>query len=319
MSHRVSSLLSALALAVALTLVASGCTRSSSAADDVRPISLQGLTVSGDSTPVAAAARVIDLAAAGTGISYGDGTLLVEAGEPGSLRLVDQPGSATLGRRVRCSWHSIGGTGFYPTWDSTTPVFPEPDEVYMLRCFHPDDKSNLTGYPRIVRFVPGAPVDGPAIGIVEVEQYAIDSIEFETPIPALSPPDSQIVGIDTWLGVASQLSYPDASAQAGDTWATVHPAVRSAVWTLGDGSVVTCISDIDKVWDPTLDPSSQSTSCSHNFERVSEPSGYATDLTVSWTIYERTNSHPDDWTIWGVVSRSASVSIVVGELQSVIN
>ncbi len=266
-----------------------------------------------------AAGRIIDLAAGGTGISYGDGTLLVEAGEPGSLRLVDQPGSTTVGRRVRCGWHAIGGTGFYPTWDSTEPVFPEPDEVYMLRCFHPDDESNLTGYPRIVRYVPGAPVDGPAVGIVEVEQHAIDSIVFETPLPALSPPESQIVGVDTWLGVASRLSYPDASAQAGDTWATVHPAVRSAVWTLGDGSVVTCSSDIDKVWDPMLDPSSQSTSCSHNFELVSEPSGYATDLTVSWTIYERTNSHPDDWTIWGVVSRSASVSIVVGELQSVIS
>lgn len=305
-------------LLMVLAAVALGCRESEAVSAGTRSTSQQIPLEADRVVAVSALAATTNSAAGRTRIDYDDGTLLVEAGEPGSLRLVDNPGAVTVGRRVRCGWHAIGGSGFDPTWDSTVPVRPEAGGVYLLRCFHPDDNSNLTGYPRFVRYVDGGTIDGPVVSVADVERFAVDSIVFEIPSPVFSPPGRQVVGVDTWLGVASRLVYPVASAQAGDTWATVRPVLRHSEWAFADGSVVRCEVDIDKFWDPTADPGAQSTRCSRVFEHVSGPAGYATDVTVSWTIYERTNTHPDTWTVWGQVSRSMSTSIIVEELQAVI-
>ncbi len=254
----------------------------------------------------------------GTDIGYSDGTLFVEAGEPGSLRLVDEPGTTTIGRRVRCAWYDVGGSAFQPTWDITEPTIPEPDGLYVLRCFYPDDNADLTDYPMLVSHDPADPVAGTAIGVAEAARFAVDSIVFEAPSPVLSPPGRQIVGVETWLGVASRLDYADASAQAGNTWVTVRPVLRDATWNLGDGSVARCTQDIARFWDPTTAPSSQATRCSYTFEEVSGPGPLAGTVDVSWTIYELTDAHPTTWTVWGVVTRRAPVEFDVGELQSVI-
>jgi len=251
-------------------------------------------------------------------VGYNDGTLTVEAGEPGSVTLVQSPGQGPVGRPVRCSWHKIGsiGPGFNWVWDGE-PTFPEAGEAYVLVCIHPDDGSNLTGYPSVVLYDPVDPIPGGAIGVEEVAKFAIDSITFENPAPVLSPPGQQIVGVETWLGVSSRLAYQPASAQAGNTWATVYPVLRDAVWTLGDLATVRCVTDIDTTWAPAS-PASQSTTCSHVFESESGPDPLHGQVELSWTIYERTDRHPDTWTVWGVVTRSSVVDIIVGELQSVI-
>ncbi len=254
----------------------------------------------------------------GTDIGYSDGTLFVEAGEPGSLRLVNEPGTTTIGRRVRCAWHAVGGSAFQPTWDITEPTIPEPGRLYVLRCFYPDDNSELTGYPMLVVHNPADPVAGAAIDVVEVAKFAVDSIAFEVPSPVLSPPGRQLVGVETWLGVASRLDYRDVAAQAGNTWVSVHPVLRDSAWNLGDGSMVRCSEDIAKLWDPTIAPSSQATRCSHTFEKVSGPTPLTGTIDVSWTIYELTDAHPSTWTIWGVVTRRAPIGFDIGELQSAI-
>jgi len=253
-----------------------------------------------------------------TDVAYRDGTLFVDAGEPGSLRLVDNPGAATIGRPVRCTWHELSGQVFAPTWDRNVPVIPEPGWVYVLRCVYRDDGSNVAGYAQIIVYDPADPIAGAVVGIVEISKFAVDSIVFETPIPVLSPPDRQVVGVPTWLGVASRLNYAGAAAQAGDTWVRVRPIVRDAVWDLGDGSTVRCQTDIDKIWDQTITPTGQSTTCSHNFERGSGSVPFAGKVTVSWTIFEINNTHPNTWRVWGVVERTSPVRFDVGELQSVI-
>jgi len=260
----------------------------------------------------------VPLADGDTNVGYDDGRLFVEAGEPGSLRLVDTPGAVTVGRRVRCTWHALTGPAFLPSWDRNVPVVPEPGGVYVLRCIYPDDGADVAGYPVLARYDPADPIAGSVVGVVEVARFAVDSIMFETPVPALSPPGHQIVGVPTWLGVTSRLNYRDAAAQAGDAWVRVHPVVRDATWNLGNGTVIRCRSDIDKIWNPSDTAMSQSTTCSNNFERVSGPSPLAGEVTVSWLIYEITNEHPAAWTVWGVVERAAPVGIDVGELQSVI-
>jgi len=249
-------------------------------------------------------------------VGYNDGTLSVEAGEPGSVTLVDTPGQGPVGRPVSCTWHDIVGVGRDLSWD-LEPTVPQPDGLYLLICVFPDDGSSVSGYPIAVEYNPIDPIPGGVVGVTEVAKFAIDSITFELPTAVLSPPGSQIVGVDTWLGVSSRLIYPSASAQAGNTWATVRPVLRDAVWDLGDGTTVNCATDIATTWDPAA-PTSQSTTCSHVFESVSGPSLFAGRVDVSWTVYELTDLHPNTWTVWGVVSRGSRVGFMVGELQSVI-
>jgi len=93
--------------------------------------------------------------------------------------------------------------------------------------------------------------------------------------------------------------------------------LRDALWTLGDLATVRCVTDIDTTWAPASF-ASQSTTCSHVFESESGPDPLHGQVDLSWTIYERTDRHPDTWTVWGVVTRSSVVNIIVGELQSVI-
>jgi len=259
---------------------------------------------------------LVPFAGGATDVGYNDGTLSVEAGEPGSVTLVATPGQGPVGRPVRCTWHDIVSVGQDLSWD-LEPTIPRPDEIYILKCTHPDDGSGVPGYPLIVQYSPIDPIPGGVVGVTEVAKFAVDSITFEVPAPVLSPPGRQIVGIETWLAVSSQLVYPSASAQAGNTWATVRPVLREAVWTLGDGTTVVCVIDIATTWDPAS-PASQSTTCSHVFESVSGPNPFAGRVDVSWTIYELTDLHPNTWTVWGVVTRGSQVGFTVGELQSVI-
>ncbi len=253
-----------------------------------------------------------------TGTRYDDATLYVEAGEPGSTRLVSRPGSATIGRRVRCTYHAVGGDTGGLEWDIAVPTRPEAGGLYVLRCVHPDDNSDLNGYPILIVFTPGSPLAGGAVGVDEIAKFAVDSETFESPTPVLSPPVRQIVGIDTWLAVSSRLVYTDVSAQAGNAWVTVRPIFRAAVWDFGDGESMRCSTDVDKVWDPASPTSNQSTQCSHLFERASVPPGRSGSVAVSWTIYETTNQHPSTWTIWGVVTLNSPAVFNVSELQSVI-
>jgi len=272
--------------------------------------------VNGSSGSEGEGRSLVPFAGGTTDVDYNDGTLSVEAGEPGSVTLVDAPGTAPIGRPVRCTWHKIIAVGTELGWE-LDPTVPVADGGYVLRCVHPDDGSAVSGYPLIVVYDPVEPIPGGAVGVTEVAKFAVDSISFELPTPVLSPPGEQVVGVETWLGVSSRLTYPSVSAQAGNTWATVRPVLREAVWTLGDGATVNCATDIATTWDSAA-PASQSTTCSHAFESVSGPSPFPGRVDVSWTIYQRTDRHPNTWTVWGVVTRSAPVSFTVGELQSVI-
>ncbi len=170
----------------------------------------------------------------------------------------------------------------------------------------------------LVVFNPGDPLAGNAVGVEEIARFAVDSEVFESPAPVLSPPQQQVVGIDTWLAVSSQLAYPELSAQAGDAWVTVRPVLRDAVWDLGDGESVRCTTDIDKRWDPAASGSNQSTRCSHLFEQATRSGGRTGRVAVSWTILEITNEHPYAWTTWGVVTLASPVVFDITELQSAI-
>jgi len=269
-------------------------------------------------TPAPPVRSLVPFADGSTNVGYNDGTLSVEAGEPGSTTIVTNPGRGPVGRAVRCTWHEIGGTAFVVTWNPSESVVPEADGFYVLVCVHTDDGSDLTDYPRVVQYTPTDPIPGGVVGVVEVAKFAIDSIAFETPIPVLSPPGRQIAGVQTWLGVTSKLIYRDVSAQAGNTWATVRPVLRRAVWIMGDGSTVSCSADVATIWNPDLSNESQSTTCAHVFESVSGPHPFIGRVDVSWTIYELTDLHPNTWTVWGVITRGSPVSFSVGELQAVI-
>jgi len=229
-------------VAAALAVLASGCTGSAHASTVVPAAATQSPT-SAWSQPSGTGsiatdppARLSDghnltlLEGGHTGTRYDDSTLYVEAGEPGSLSLVASPGAITVGRRVRCTYHDVAGASNKLSWDITSPTSPTAGDLYVLRCVHPDDASNLDGYPMLVVFNPGDPLAGNAVGVEEIARFAVDSEVFESPAPVLSPPQQQVVGIDTWLAVSSQLAYPELSAQAGDAWVTVRPVLRDAVW-----------------------------------------------------------------------------------------
>ena len=258
---------------------------------------------------VAGADTVVD-----AGPTLTDTGFIVQASEYGSLRVVDGPRAAPVGAWIECSHFAV------PSFDAPVevvvdPVIPRVGAAYSLWCWYEPAHELVPGYPVIVLFDPFEPVPG-LVDVVDVAEFAESQIDLAAPEPQLSPPFVQVVGIETWLAVTSELEYPDTTAQAGLAWATVRTTFRDAVWNLGDGSVITCVADAATTWDPRA-IGEQRSACTHTYID-SSPAGYEADVTASWTLTWVSNESPVDFVPWATVSLTTPITIDVIELQAVI-
>ena len=103
----------------------------------------------------------------------------------------------------------IARCAFYDAdWDTVYlfPVIPfEREYAFILHCWYPGEDASDTwsdpvpGYPVPFVCCPSGGVPGPVVDDWEVALFARNSISFSPPVPVLSPPDRQLVGVPTWL------------------------------------------------------------------------------------------------------------------------
>ncbi len=243
--------------------------------------------------------------------------LEVSAGSARSLKIIAGYGRPGRGPRYSCAWfYAPSIVGDYNEEYMTKPVRPVNNNLYVLDCWLAASGDSLAGYPRYVWYERGKATSGEVVMTVDVAQYAVNHLNFETPKIVLSPPHQQIVGVPTWLAVTSKRHYPTVSANAGPVWASVRAKFRYVTWDMGNGSsLVTCRHDVGKVWQPKHGRS-QSSRCTYTFTH-DKGAPYRLRATMHWDISQRTNKNPS-WHRWGTIRLSANRTVPVTQLQSAI-
>jgi hypothetical protein len=244
-----------------------------------------------------------------------DRGFIVQASDVRSLRLVDEPGSYPVGSWIECAYLHVAS--FDMPIELAEPVVPRRGLIYDLWCWHRPGDGTVNGYPIVVAYDPSDPVPG-LVDVVDVAEFARNQIEFEVPTSELSPAERQVVGVETWLAITSELDYPDVTAQAGLAWATVRTRFRDVVWDLGDGSTVICSEDATRTWDTSLGLDDQDSACTHTYVESSAEDGYLVTATVTWVLEWINNQAPDVFVPWATVSLSTPLIVPVDQLQAVI-
>ena len=271
---------------------------------------------------IIAASATAPVSAAGTGTGGGgdsgveiiDSTLLVWAGSESDLVITGSPGS-TGGRLILCSWHDIGHAVDTPALGGVENLVE--GRYYYIQCHFSDDETIVAGYPITASYVVGD-MPGIAADTAEVARFAVNHLNFESPLPVLSPAGDQIVGVETWLAVTSQLDYPAISADAGPVWATVRPVFRSATWDMGNGDRVTCTREggATTVWDRNGSVN-QSSDCTYVYGGNGDGE-FAVNATITWDILQRNDQNPAEYP-WGSLTLATALTVPVRELQAVID
>lgn len=244
--------------------------------------------------------------------------ICLSVGERRSMKPVSKPGGRT-GPVVMCVWYNYGKDK--GGWDDPDGTFPlsvlAVGGLYVFACYYQSDGSMATGYPRIVVYNPGEGVPGEAVNGWEVADYATNLLQFQRPRASVAPPTRQLVGTETWFAVTSSLSYPQRSAQAGRTWATVRASFSHATWDFGVHGRLRCTNHAAKRWNPSLPGSRQSSECTKVFTDTPAGSSMNARVTVTWDIYWTSNEHAG-WRYFDDYSLSSAVPLRIVELQAVI-
>jgi hypothetical protein len=252
------------------------------------------------------------------------GLLLLHAGHASA----DAGGNATTGRdRIEHSAHNDGRTSgatgsgggvpectFKPIdIPATLPVFDENGTQLPTdgggRWYEKSCGDNV--FAGVFYITPRQPSDLAA----EAWRYLL----LPLPAPTLSPSGDQIVNLPTWLWTdpadwverRSTLSVPGVTV-------TVVARPEAAVWSLGDGSVLTCDGP-GAAYDPTRPASAQSSTCTHTFARSSashSDHAFAASVAVRWRAAWTVAGAPGGGDL-GVIERTTAFPVRVGEVQAI--
>ena len=245
-----------------------------------------------------------------------DTGFLVQASEIGSLTLVDEPRSVPMGVWIECSHFAVASMDA-PVDVVSNPLIPHTGAAYSLSCWYEPNHDLVPGHPVIVLFDPLEPVPG-LVDVIDVAEFAQSRLDFDPPAIELSPPARQVVGVETWLAVTSELEYPDVTAQAGLAWATVRTTFVDVAWDLGDGSTLTCTDDATTTWNRSVPIDDQASACNHTYVESSADSGYRSSATVTWSLEWINHEAPDRFVPWTTLSLTTPLVIEVQQLQAVI-
>lgn len=243
-----------------------------------------------------------------------DRTLLVVAGSQESMTENPRPGPGP-GRRIDCAWFRVelGGIEVFDLVQVRRAVV---GQTYVLWCWWHDTEESLAGHP-IVAVYTGPGIPGLAADVDEVAAFALDSIDFVPPAPAINPPGGQVAGIETWLAVTSPLDYRVVHASAGPVWVSVDPRPTGVTWRVDDGTEIECAPGaVATEWDPE-GPDAQSSECTHLYTAGGDEPRPVT-ATVNWEIWRRTFTEPA-WAPWREFSLTTTTQVTVHQLQAAVD
>jgi hypothetical protein len=232
---------------------------------------------------------------------------------------VDEEGNPTA--EARDVIETGGGSGGAGERDCFWRVAVEDDRVFGV--FEPDGRRTYSDTGRWLEQVcDGSPVQVvPERVAVEPRELALsarESVAIPAPPLATSPSAERELypQMRTWLWVegAWWRSY-SATAEAGGVWATVTARPVRAEWTMGEGGRTVCAGP-GLEWRRGM--GEDDTYCSYVYRRSSsgEPGGTFT-LTVTVVFEVAWSSSTGAGGSLGVLSRSASTQVRVGEIQAV--
>lgn len=157
----------------------------------------------------------------------------------------------------------------------------EPGGWFMVLC-SPDGKDPLSHGPVWV-------AEGgarPSLSPEQVAQIARNRLRLPSVSIAASPAGVQLVNLPTWLWLSGgwQAMSADASVPGVSVTATAAPV--SVVWSMGDGSTVTC-AGAGTPYTAGADPGAPSPDCGHVYRRSSAAQvgqEFPVTATVHWTV-----------------------------------
>ncbi len=238
----------------------------------------------------------------GAGGENGPGGPIVWVGAPGT----DPSGTAGGSGTVTCGLREIVG-GYQPgaVWAGAgdEPNPPIEGTAYWLVC--------SDGFVTVITYQAANVIDSATLA-----RRAFAELPLVYPRPRTAPPVTvmQLVGVPTWLWV-DQGDWQTMSATASIVGlsATVTAQPTKVVWTMGDGSTVTCEGP-GTAYDPSVPDSAQSTDCSHTYQH---DGAYTVLATIVWTV-SWTATNGQGGTLPNV-QRSTQFSLDVEQRQAVIN
>jgi hypothetical protein len=222
-----------------------------------------------------------------SGALLGDGA---EATAGAAVRTAGVGGAAAGGRgpQVRCKLYLLVGelTPGPPALPVDQPV---ENGLYRIVCVEVGSDALISD--RTELWQPGEPA--PSVDPFELAQMQAARLVLPAPAVRTSPDaeGNQWVRVPVWLWVSSPWEAVSETAYAGSVWSQVTAAPRSVVWSMGDGTSVTC-GGPGVAFDLSRSESEQSTDCSHTYERTSvgQPGErFPVSATVTWEVSWRSN------------------------------
>jgi hypothetical protein len=162
---------------------------------------------------------------------------------------------------------------------------------------------------------PGAPPVDPA----DLATQALQHTPLPDPRIGLSPKESipQLVNLVTFLWVDGGAWVPQtASATAGPVTSTVTATPQRVVWSMGNGDEVVCQGP-GSPYVATLSDEDQPNTCRYTYRRSSASmpdDSFVVTAKVEWSVTWTAVGAPGGGSL-GVVSRSSSARVRVGEVQ----
>ena len=248
----------------------------------------------------------------GGGIVGGSPEAVVVMGRSGPIASWSSSGGGR-GPTLTCAYYEWGGGLPVLVGGIGAPTDPVPGREHLFGCV---DASGQMVHSRLVVYDPGDPFAG-----VAAAERALDEarrrLDLPLPEPALNPPGAQLVGVATWLWVDGPWQALEATASVGAVSSTVTARPVEAVWSMGDGTTLTC--GAGTPYDPTRDARDQDSGCTHVFSRSSSgrPGGsYPVTVTVTYEVGWSASTGVGG--TLGTLTRSTSAAVVVQQAQAVI-
>ncbi|MFI6340711.1 ATP/GTP-binding protein [Streptomyces sp. NPDC050535] len=223
-----------------------------------------------------------------------------------------QSGSGSRDNHLKCAYIKIEPKppAEHPAWKDQDP---EKYDMYFMSCSD-GGQNNPDGFI----IVPEGQPPAPQVESQELAQRAIDSMTLLGPdIASPRAAGKYTVGVPMWMWVnqsATTYGPNTASATAGGVTVTATAKVSKIVWTMGDGTSVTCNGPGTPY--TASEGVAPSPTCGHLYSTTSAGAGggtFAVTATSTWTI---------DWQGGGAAGqltevRQSNVQAAVGEVQVV--
>lgn len=161
----------------------------------------------------------------------------------------------------------------------------EPGAWYLWRCTGEGTSDALYRPPR---WIPDGEQLGAALlpSPAELAQSARGQLRLPSPTIATSPTLDQLVHLPTWLWLSGGWRDVSATASVPGVAVTAVAVPLSAVWSMGDGTTVTC-AGAGTPYPVNGDPRSPSPDCGHVYRRSSAGNPaqeFAVTATVRWRV-----------------------------------